>query len=200
MKPPAENSPATPVVPKAPADTPQAKQAENKPQRSGSTPSIKDALSSIGKSQSKPDDDSGNGEDSIQGEQAGKPVVAENVSAEKLKELWEEYIKQIKDESPRLHLALSSQEPELLEDGVSISIAFRNNTLLTDFRQTYKIPLLAFLKEQLNNQLLEFKEQVLDIETESSSKHYTDQDKLKYMAEKNPAIQKLAQDFKLDFE
>ncbi|MBN1952722.1 MAG: hypothetical protein JW801_16085 [Bacteroidales bacterium] len=72
--------------------------------------------------------------------------------------------------------------------------------MLAEFRQNYKIPLLAYLKENLQNSLLEFEETILDIESSSITKHYTDLDKLKHMIEKNPALQKLRQEFNLDFD
>ena len=124
----------------------------------------------------------------------------EPLSKEELTACWDKYIDTMQEDSPRMYLALSGQEPELEEGSYIIRIAFRNNAQLTEFKHSFKIPLLAHLKENLSCNKLEINETVLDIDEKSQSKYYTDLDKLKFMIGKNPALKKLRKDFNLDFE
>ena len=168
---------------------------EQKPKQT-TTPSIKDALNSIRK---KADSQPSSGQDDA-AVHADENTQVKEIDKELLLKKWDEYVEKIKSESPRMYLSLGSQEPFLSEDGFTLNIEFRNNALVDEFKKQHKTDLLSFLRNELNLDSIEIKEVILEAEEQSKARYYTDLDKLKYMIEKNPALQKLRQDFNLDFE
>ncbi len=125
--------------------------------------------------------------------------VSNKFSEDDLHIHWEKYIDKLKSKEPRMYNVLSSQKPRLIDE-LRIEVVFLNNAQLIDFKQKIKISLLASLKESLKNYSLEIIELIQGEEYQPNTKHYTDTDKLKHMIEKNPSLQKLRQEFNLDFE
>lgn len=167
------------------------------------TPSIKDALSSLKKntseSEASVEKENENTEDNDE-----QDIVAENEEdsgfpSEDLQSVWEKFTGNLKSEEPRMYNVLHSQKPSLTE-GYLIELNFFNNAQVDEFKFKIKPSLLSLLRNDLKNTRLEIKETIQGEEYQSNTKYYTDADKLKYMAEKNPALQKLRQEFNLDFE
>jgi DNA polymerase III subunit gamma/tau len=165
-----------------------------------STPSIRDALRSLVKKNHTANDEPSREEMENMPDEFDAGNVGRPVSPGELSGLWSSYVEKLKTLSPRIFLALSSQNPLLLDDGLTIRISFPNNTMQAEFKLSFKAPLLEFLREKLNNQSVQFEEIIPDPDSSLKKKYYTNLDKLKHMAEKNPALQKLRQDFNLDFE
>jgi hypothetical protein len=168
------------------------------------TPSIKDALSSLGSKKQPAINPSAGINDEPLAVEDDADLVAEtddNVlfSEDDLHIQWDKYINGLKTEEPRMYNALRTQELPFKADLV-IQVQFRNNGQIDDFKSKIKPPLLAFLRTRLRNNLLEIEEVLQSEEFQPNAKHYTDSDKLKYMTEKNPALQKLRQEFNLDFD
>lgn len=168
--------------------------------RKASTPSIKDALSSLNAPKTEEKSKLQEEEDVDTEDTEEESFESESIDADELMKIWEKYVESLKADSPRMYLALSSMKPVVEDDDKTIAIALRNNALLAEFKQHFKISLLAHLRQKLNHNMLEIKEIVLDPDQNSESRHYTEVDKLKFMIEKNPSLKKLRQDFNLDFE
>ena len=127
-------------------------------------------------------------------------IEIDRLRPEEVNIVWIKLADELKKDSPRMHLALTGQQPMLLDDGTTLQVAFRNNALLAEFKQDFKFKFLAELREELGNAFLEIEEIILSPDEKSQAKYYTNLDKLKHMMKKNPALQKLKQDFNLDFE
>ncbi len=198
-----ETEKTTPVDPDPPS--PVRKQAVER--RSSDTPSIKDALNTL-KSVTPPaetspagtdepvneEDESGEGDsDMLTDDQS------ESFTEDDLYRFWDKFVESIRETEPRIYTSLSKQKP-LLEEDNRLVISFQNNTLVEDFKLKTKPALSAYLKRSLKNDRIELSEQVSEVENSTPTRHYTDKEKLNLLAEKNPMIKKLFQDFNLDFE
>ena len=121
-----------------------------------------------------------------------------SISAEMLDELWKEFTESIKDSMPRMYGTLSSQKPSLNENG-TVGLELSNNAQFDDFNQKVKSELVNFLREKSGNDSLSIEVQV-PREADENKKPYTSDEKFKYLSKKNPLLNKLKQEFNLDFE
>lgn len=167
-----------------------------------STPSIKNALNSLGTNT--------NSKISIKSDD-GIPEMnhdADDLSTDNdsakftevvFQTLWKSQTGTLKSEDPRMYNVLNSQQPVLKENYI-IEVSFLNNTQVDEFRLNIKPTLLKKIRDSLGEYRIEFHEVVKGEDYQPNTKHYTDSDKLKHMIEKNPSLQKLRQEFNLDFE
>ncbi|MBN1598194.1 MAG: DNA polymerase III subunit gamma/tau [Bacteroidales bacterium] len=167
---------------------------DNNPVKSN-TPSIRQALENLNKRSSEKSD--GLKEPDPENKNPD-PVVDNEISHDEFFQYWKRYIESLKKEELRMYLALKSSEP-VIENNI-IALQFRNNAQVDDFKLNFKQSVTEYLRDNLKNNLIEINEIIIENESQPVSKFLTDIDKLKYMTEKNPAIQKLKQDFNLDFE
>lgn len=164
-----------------------------------SIPSIKDALKNVNQVNQKSDEIQ---EEIEQYNQEAVPeleVLSREIALDELSPIWSEFVETVKEIDQRVYLALRNQVPELGENNV-ILISFRNNALIDTFRTKVKQPLLTFLRSKLENVIIAIEEKILEENDQTPKKHFSDAEKFKHMIEKNPALQKLRQDFNLDFE
>jgi DNA polymerase-3 subunit gamma/tau len=168
-----------------------------------STPSIKNALNSVDVRPAEKNEDIPEDEDMLDMEDEpdllSDPDEISSIGQEDLLIYWEEHIAGLKTEKSRMYNVLSSQKPNLT-DNTTLEVRFRNHAQIDEFKQNIKPSLIANLRKSLKNDHLEIREVMQDEEHQTDKKYYTDTDKLKYMMEKNPALQKLRQEFNLDLE
>ncbi|MEN8120374.1 MAG: DNA polymerase III subunit gamma/tau [Bacteroidota bacterium] len=124
-----------------------------------------------------------------------KDVLESAFSQEELVEAWNLYAQNIKVDKPRLNSMLKSSKPDLGEK-YEITFSVRNemqkqaidkeeNGIVTNLQKVLKngkIKLIVIIKEENTKKAL-----------------YTDTDKYKYLNEKNENLNKLKQQFNLDF-
>ena len=112
-----------------------------------------------------------------------------------LEEAWNQYALSIKADKPRLNGLLKASTPIL---GKNYEVTFSlSNDLQEKAIQKEEAAILASLKKQLNNGKIKLK---IIIKQENVKKTlYTDTDKLNYLSEKNPKVNKLKQQLNLDF-
>jgi DNA polymerase-3 subunit gamma/tau len=112
-----------------------------------------------------------------------------------LEEAWNQYALSIKADKPRLNGLLKASTPIL---GKNYEVTFSlSNDLQEKAIQKEEAAILASLKKQLNNGKIKLK---IIIKQENVKKTlYTDTDKLNYLSEKNPNVNKLKQQLNLDF-
>jgi DNA polymerase-3 subunit gamma/tau len=124
-----------------------------------------------------------------------KPALA--FSQELLEIAWDSYCRQIrKNEQLNLYSTLTFRKPQLKENFL---IEFTiENKVQEEALETEKASLLVFLRKELNNFTLTLKTIINTVESER--KPYTAGDKFKRMAEKNPALSRLKQQFDLDLD
>ncbi len=110
------------------------------------------------------------------------------------------YSERIKQNNPRMYSTLSNLKP-VFESEFRLIYTLNNTVQLDTFSREIKNQLLAFLKNTLGNDQLEI-DAILNEgnDIDSSNKLYTPEDKFKFMSEKNPVLNKLKQQFNLDFD
>jgi len=121
----------------------------------------------------------------------------ENFSKEELMEKWLRFAEMIRKEKPRMATTLKVSNP-VIKDDFAIEIEMSNKVQEDDFNLIIKADLANFLRQELKNDNLKIVTFVPEINKEKSL--YTDEDKYKYLSEKNPNINKLKQRLNLDFE
>ncbi len=154
-----------------------------------STPSIKDALNpkEVQQKISSPE--------STSQEKRKTPFTEDE-----LIEHWQKFAATLKDKKPRMYNTLRAIQP-VLEKNFVILIELKNGTQEAEFNQDVKHRLINYLKNHFSNDYVDIKVRLSKDENEDSGgKLYTDDDKFRFMSEKNPALQKLKQQFNLDFD
>jgi DNA polymerase-3 subunit gamma/tau len=180
-----------PGVPDALNDKPQTGRADDL--------SITEALKTV--DNHSPDNRSGPKEEVVNAngnEERGSSPAAKIDTADFLSG-WNEFVKSLKKEEPRMYSALRNQAPDVT-DGSSIVFSFINNAQMQEFKQKIRPLMVSFFKERtdltgINIEAILYKE-----DKEPDAKFLTEVDKLKHMTSKNPVLQKLRQEFNLDFE
>ena len=109
---------------------------------------------------------------------------------------WKTYIELKGSASTNYYITLTKRKP-YLQDG-NMLILDVDNKLQEDELLLKKNELLSFLRNKLNNFELDFTPQV--IISQKDNKPYTPLDKFKKMAEINPAIIKLKDEFDLEID
>ncbi|MBN2520343.1 MAG: DNA polymerase III subunit gamma/tau [Bacteroidales bacterium] len=109
---------------------------------------------------------------------------------------WSEFGESIKNSKPRLYSTLSSSTPIINENNI-IEFTVANPLQKEAIKDVLK-DLLYFLKKTLKNNTINL--EILVEETKQEQKLYTQEDKFKYMSEKNKNLGLLKQKFNLDFE
>ncbi|HPD96258.1 MAG: DNA polymerase III subunit gamma/tau [Bacteroidales bacterium] len=155
------------------------------------TPSLKDALNgNFPLPNQKKDADSSNAvaEDT--------PKFSNEFTLEQLVKAWDNYAKTISTDKPSQSSLMQTYKPKLA-DNRNIIIEFGAQIHIDMFLEVKK-DLLTYLKQNLKNTEIDIHEEIVIEEVESTQKLYTQEDKLKYMIEKNPALLKMKQRLNLD--
>ena len=118
-------------------------------------------------------------------------------SADDLSEAWRAFALQVKEESPRISVTLSSATPGLLP-GNMVILKLDNSALKELFDHNFRARLEHYLRETLQNSSLNLQTSVGT--TERGEILYSDEQKFNHMASKNPALKDLKKTFNLDFE
>lgn len=123
------------------------------------------------------------------------PVKSDDFSLDLLMKKWKEMISYFKDiEKSNLALNLNINSPELIEKNI-IKIILSNSSQVELIEQE-KINILTYLRNSLNNDLLELETEVKEID--KNDVPYTNSDKYKKMFEENKNLAKLGARLGLD--
>jgi DNA polymerase-3 subunit gamma/tau len=152
------------------------------------TPSIKDAM--IKKT-------TPHGTDTVDADAKEKKKTP--LTEDELIEQWQQFATSLKHTKPRMYNSLRAIQP-VLEKDYSILVELKNGTQEAEFNHDVKQRLINYLRNKFQNDDVDINVRISKEKEESQGKLYTDDDKFKYMSEKNPALQKLKQQFNLDFD
>ena len=123
------------------------------------------------------------------------PVNSDDFSLDLLMKKWKEMVSHFKDlEKSNLALNLNINSPELIEKNL-IKIILSNSSQVELIEQE-KINILTYLRNSLNNDLLELETEVKEID--KNDVPYTNSDKYKKMFEENKNLAKLGARLGLD--
>jgi DNA polymerase-3 subunit gamma/tau len=134
----------------------------------------------------------------------GEPPVSaiqksENTfTQERFYEVWTEYAKVMQqDGKMQLYTTFTKRKPLIGDDNVIMLTI--DNKVQDEELNLEKMALLEFVRTKLNNFSIQLKTEISAIEDTSNMK-YTDQDKFKFLAEKNPQLMELKKNLGLDFD
>ncbi|MGE5350192.1 MAG: DNA polymerase III subunit gamma/tau [Actinomycetota bacterium] len=193
--PPPENRDAIPVLPKAAASVSASQPGSSSPRQKANVTHEEPKKVSI--------------RDVIAGAKQAENIVSEpspavtattgdrEFSPEELKDAWNSFASEIKEESPRISVTLSSVSPELLPD-CTILLKLDNLTLREAFDHNFKPRLEGHLRRTLNNGSIKL--QTMVETTERGEILYSPEQKFNHLAARNPALKDLKKTFNLDFE
>lgn len=187
------------VVPKQPAEL-TVNEPIAKPQVKYNAPksfSIKGAVN--GTSQAKPSENSGTEVEPTFDDATSISDINEaipDINEESLKENWLAFANRIKETNPNHSSIIQAHLPQL-ENDFQIVVSF-SSQLHVDLFKEIKSDLLLFLRNQYKSKMINIVETIDEQQTQSS-KPYTNEDKFKFMIQKNPALAKLKQNLNLDF-
>ena len=117
-------------------------------------------------------------------------------SEEELVKLWDEFVENLlKENKIPAYNALHTGKVQLNKN-FQIQFEFTSASLSAEF-DLEKDNLMRFLREKLNNYAIEFLVVIKDDQTKTFVK--TNQEKFKDMAEKNPILLKMKEQFGLDY-
>ena len=118
-------------------------------------------------------------------------------TTEEFHEVWASFAEEIREESPRISVTLSSVTPELLADK-TILLKLDNLTLKESFDDNFRQRLEGHLRRALRNGSIRL--QTIVEATDRGEILYSPEQKFNHLAEKNPALRELKRTFNLDFE
>jgi DNA polymerase III subunit gamma/tau len=121
-----------------------------------------------------------------------------HIDQEKLKEVWNSYALQMQEQKKhQLYSTLSTHSPRVKEAGI-IELPI-DNKAQDELLEAEKANIMVYLRKELNNPHLRLITHVLKADA-AEKKVFTAAEKFKRMAEKNPLLHKLRQQFDLDIE
>ena len=158
--------------------------------------SIKGAVN--GTAPSKPEEQKSTDQDILNDDSSvilGEEEQMIDISDENLVENWLKFASRIKDSNPKQSSILQTYLPHLLTN-FQVGITLESQ-LQVDLFQEVKSDLLLFLRNHYKTKKIGIEENIEEQQTQS--KPYTNDDKFKFMLQKNPALAKLKQNLNLDF-
>ena len=120
------------------------------------------------------------------------------VSESDLQQTWNDYAAKIKTKNPHLYSILAHRKPDLSND-VEIKVELVSQSQERELTNE-KEEILSFLRNKLENSHLKLITIISDKQNPELSEAVTSTDKLKAMAKKNPALEKLVLGLNLDME
>ena len=121
-------------------------------------------------------------------------LPVENFTEDEMRTAWTQYAKQVENDGKYNLLShLTMGVPKL--DGSTIHLEFPNDTIKVEVERA-KYDLLNYLRNKLQNYDIDL--DILVNETAQKKYAYTPREKFDKLCEKNPAIEKLRQEFDLD--
>jgi DNA polymerase-3 subunit gamma/tau len=125
------------------------------------------------------------------------PVPDRQFTREELQDAWNSYASEIKEESPRISVTLTSVAPELVDE-TTILLRLDNLTLKETFDHNFKPRLEGHLRRTLGNGSIRL--QTMVEATERGEILYSPEQKFNHLAARNPALKDLKRTFNLDFD
>ncbi len=162
--------------------------------------SIKDALNAAKNSKIPDDPDAGSEEENL--DENPEIAYAEEpkpVSEELLGLCWTSFAGQIREDKPRMAVTLKSVQPVISENW-TIRLQLSNGSQLEDFNNTTKSDLEKFLQHEMHNNRIRIEATLMESDEGHQTKLYTNEEKFKYLSQKNPVLTTFRQKLNLELE
>jgi DNA polymerase-3 subunit gamma/tau len=162
------------------------------------TVSIKDALQSAGIGDNSIDIHSTGSDEQnkILSEGAENPKT---LSEDYLIMCWNAFADQIRSDRPRMGVALKGVKP-VIRDDYTILIELNNRSQLDDFNKTTRSDLEKFLRRELQNNRIIVSANLIESSELPQTRLYTNEEKFRYLSQKNPLLASFMQKLNLELE
>ncbi len=130
------------------------------------------------------------------------PAENENLkplSEEYLMVCWNAFADQIRDERPRMGVTLKGVRP-IIADNYTLVIELNNRSQLEDFNHTTCSDLETFLRREMQNSRIHVEANLIESAESDHLKLYTNEEKFRYLSQKNPALATFRQKLNLELE
>ncbi len=116
---------------------------------------------------------------------------------DELMDAWRSFGDTVKSGNPRMSSIIKAMKP-VIEDETNIILELSNKAQKDYFDQKYKHDVIEYLKKQLSNSKIHFLTKVS--EKMENNTPYTDEEKYRHLADKNPTLDKLRNELGLDYD
>ncbi len=159
--------------------------------------SIRDAFSSAllgneGKDNHPPQQQAENHAD--QADNSNTPIIEES-----LFDSWNSFAGQIREAKPRMSVTLKNVKPRI-KDAHTVIIDLNNRSQLEDFNNNTRLELEGFLQLELKNSQLCIEANLLESDEAPQSRLYTNEEKFRYLCQKNPVLVSFQQKLNLELD
>jgi DNA polymerase III subunit gamma/tau len=121
------------------------------------------------------------------------------LSEEFLLMCWNAYADQIREDRPRMGVTLKSVQPKIA-DNYTLIIELNNRSQLDDFSKTTRFELEKFLRREMQNSRINIEAHLIESSESPEVKLYTNEEKFRYLSQKNPLLVTLRQKLNLELE
>jgi DNA polymerase-3 subunit gamma/tau len=121
------------------------------------------------------------------------------LSEEFLTLCWNSYAGQIREDKPRMAVTLKKVQPQIMPDYI-IAVALNNRSQLEDFNNSTKADLEKFLQCEMHNNRITVEASLLDSPDAPQAKLYTNEEKYRYLSQKNPVLASFRQKLNLELD
>jgi DNA polymerase-3 subunit gamma/tau len=121
------------------------------------------------------------------------------LSEEFLTLCWNSYAGQIREDKPRMAVTLKKVQPQIMTDYV-IAVTLNNRSQLEDFNNSTKADLENFLQREMQNNRITIEANLLDSPDAPQAKLYTNEEKFRYLSQKNPVLATFRQKLNLELD
>jgi DNA polymerase III subunit gamma/tau len=121
------------------------------------------------------------------------------INEESLFDSWNSFAGQIRVAKPRMSVALKSMKPRI-KDAHTVIIDLNNRSQLEDFNNNTRQELEGYLRLELKNNQLCIEANLLESDETPQVKLYTNEEKFRYLCQKNPVLASLQQKLNLELD
>lgn len=121
------------------------------------------------------------------------------LSGEFLEKCWNAYAAQIREDKPRMAVTLKNVQP-CITDSNTIGITLSNRSQLDDFNNTVKADLESFLRREMKNAGILIAADLIESTDPEQPRLYTNEEKFRYLSQKNPLLLSFRQKLNLELE
>jgi DNA polymerase-3 subunit gamma/tau len=121
------------------------------------------------------------------------------LSGEFLEKCWNAYASQIREDKPRMAVTLKNVQP-CITDSNTIGITLNNRSQLDDFNNTIKSDLEIFLRREMKNAGILIAASLIESTDSEQTRLYTNEEKFRYLSQKNPLLLNFRQKLNLELE
>jgi DNA polymerase-3 subunit gamma/tau len=126
-----------------------------------------------------------------------EPDNNQEFGQEELMEAWRSFGDTVRSGNPRMSSIIKAMKP-VIEDETNIILELSNKAQKDYFDQKYKLEIINHLKKELSNSKIQFRTRVSEVTGKATP--YTEEEKYRHLADKNPALDKLRNELGLEYD